>query len=134
MGNPFFEQAMEWFERGAHDIEMAQLLYDENGYTDTIAFLIQQGIEKYLKGYLVFHGKKIEKAYKTHDLGFLLSSVQDIDTDILQFADFCDAATRYYIADRYPPGPPVQYSREEISESLKKSWELVDFIKNKINS
>lgn len=71
MGSPFFQQAKEWFERGDHDIEMAQLLYDENGYTDTIAFLIQQGVEKYLKGFLVFHGKKIEKAYRTHDLGFL---------------------------------------------------------------
>ena len=35
------KQAAEWFERGRHDIEMAQLLYDEHGYTDTIAFLIQ---------------------------------------------------------------------------------------------
>jgi HEPN domain-containing protein len=47
------KQALEWFERGNHDIETAQLLYDEHGYTEIIAYHIQQAIEKYLKGYLV---------------------------------------------------------------------------------
>jgi HEPN domain-containing protein len=62
-------QAAEWFERGRHDIEMAQLLYNERGYTDTIAFLIQQAIEKYLKGFLVYKGVAPRK---THNLDFLL--------------------------------------------------------------
>jgi len=33
-------QALEWFERGDHEIETAQLLYDERGYTDAIAYHI----------------------------------------------------------------------------------------------
>ncbi|GIV15064.1 MAG: hypothetical protein KatS3mg022_0499 [Armatimonadota bacterium] len=44
------QQAMEWFVRGDHDIETAQLLYDQDGYTDSIAYHIQQAMEKYLKG------------------------------------------------------------------------------------
>jgi HEPN domain-containing protein len=39
------QQVTEWFERGDHDIETAQLLYDERGYTDTIAYHIQQALE-----------------------------------------------------------------------------------------
>lgn len=131
MDNPFLQQAAEWFERGRHDIEMAQLLFNEKGYTDTIAFLIQQGAEKYLKGFLVFHGRRIDKAYRTHDLGFLLGSLEDVEPEIAQFADFCDRATRYYIEDRYPPGPPVQYSVEEIEQSLVEAQGLSGFIKKK---
>ncbi len=41
------QQALEWFERGDHDIETAQLLCDEQGHTDAIAYHIQQAIEKY---------------------------------------------------------------------------------------
>lgn len=39
-------QAAEWFEKGDHDIETAELLYEEKGYTDIIAYHIQQAIEK----------------------------------------------------------------------------------------
>ena len=49
MDEAFKKQAEEWFERGLHDIETAQLLYDERGYTDSIAYHIQQAIEKYLR-------------------------------------------------------------------------------------
>ena len=30
----FKKQAEEWFVRGHHDIETAQLLYEQNGYVD----------------------------------------------------------------------------------------------------
>ena len=46
MDKGFEKQAEEWFERGRHDIETAQLLYDERGYTDSIVYHIQQAIEK----------------------------------------------------------------------------------------
>ena len=32
MDDAFKKQAGEWFERGRHDIETAQLLYDQRGY------------------------------------------------------------------------------------------------------
>lgn len=35
---PKEQQVKEWLDRGKHDIEMAQLIYDEHGYTDTIAY------------------------------------------------------------------------------------------------
>lgn len=41
MDKAYKKQADEWFERGLHDIGTAQLLYDERGYTDSIAYHIQ---------------------------------------------------------------------------------------------
>jgi HEPN domain-containing protein len=76
MDNPLRAQAMEWFERGDHDISSAQLLYDQQGYTDSIAYHIQQAIEKYLKGYLVLKGRKPPRV---HDLDVLLDAVADFE-------------------------------------------------------
>lgn len=41
MDERFNMQAQEWFQRGDHDLEMAQLLFDQRGYTDIIAYLVQ---------------------------------------------------------------------------------------------
>ncbi|HHT9154981.1 MAG TPA: HEPN domain-containing protein [Candidatus Tripitaka sp. YC43] len=122
------KQAAEWFERGRHDIEMAQLLYDERGYTDTIAFLIQQAVEKYLKGFLVL---KSIPPRKTHNLDFLLKGVIEFDKDFGEFIDLCRKATKYYIEERYPPSPTPQYSYEEIEADLAKAWELIRKIREK---
>ena len=42
MDKAFMKQASEWFDRGNHDIETAQLIYDNHGYTDSITYHIQQ--------------------------------------------------------------------------------------------
>jgi len=73
------QQAREWFQRGDHDIETAQLLYEEHGYTDAIAYHIQQAIEKYLKGYLILKGQKPPWA---HELDTLLNLVEKFEADL----------------------------------------------------
>jgi hypothetical protein len=39
--------ASEWFGKGEHDITGARILFESKHFTDTIAMLIQQTIEKY---------------------------------------------------------------------------------------
>lgn len=126
MDKAFKKQAEEWFERGRHDIETAQLLYDEQGYTDSIAYHIQQGVEKYLKGYLVLHGKKPPRI---HELDALLNQITAFDDSFNDFLDLCEKVSRYYIEDRYPPGPPVEYEYEEIKADIDKAWELITEIR-----
>ena len=124
----FKKQAGEWFERGRHDIETAQLLYDERGHTDSIAYHIQQALEKYLKGYLVLHGKKPPRI---HELDTLLNRIAAFDDSLIDFLDLCEKGSRYYIEDRYPPGPPVEYEYEEIKQDLDRAWELIKKIRAK---
>ena len=128
MDEAFKRQAEEWFVRGRHDIETAQLLFDQRGHTDSIAYHIQQAIEKHLKGYLVLHGKKPPKI---HELDTLLKHISDFDKDFIGFLDLCEKASRYYLEDRYPPGPPVEYSYEEIQEDLDRATELINKIRSK---
>lgn len=128
MDEAFKKQAEEWFERGRHDIETAQLLFDERGYTDSIAYHIQQSIEKYLRGYLVLHEKKPPKI---HELDTLLNHIATFDSSFTDFLDLCEKASRYYIEDRYTPGPVAEYEYEEIKADLNRTWELIRRIKAK---
>lgn len=128
MDEAFKKQAAEWFERGRHDIETAQLLFDERGYTDSIAYHIQQSIEKYLKGYLVLNEKKPPKI---HELETLLNHIATFDNSFTDFLDLCEKASGYYIEGRYPPGPVVEYEYEEIKADLDRTWELIRRIKAK---
>jgi len=125
MDEAFRKQAEEWFERGRHDIETAQLLYDERGYTDAIAYHIQQALEKYLKGYLVLHGKRPPKI---HELDTLLTHIAAFDNSFNDFLELCEKTSRYYIDDRYPPGPLVEYEYGEIKSDLDAAWRLIRMI------
>ncbi len=118
--------ANEWFERGRHDIEAARLLFDYQHYTDTIAHLIQQGVEKYLKGFLIHHGWKLKKI---HDLEELVTEATKYNVGFKEYLDFARKVTAYYIDNRYPPGPPIDYPREDIEKSLKLAEEIIEKIK-----
>lgn len=121
--------AQEWLEKGRHDFEMAQLLYKEKGYTDTTAFLIQQAVEKYLKGFLIYHGWELKKI---HDLEVLLNEAIKIDPSFEDFSTACQRITEYYIESRYPLGFPVDYPREEIKESLDLAEKIIARIEKAI--
>jgi HEPN domain-containing protein len=59
----------EWFLRGEHDLQSADILLKQNGHADTVAILIQQAVEKYVKGFLLGKGWRLRKI---HDLELLV--------------------------------------------------------------
>ena len=128
MDEVFKKQAEEWFIKGQHDIETAQLLHDAQGHTDSIAYHIHQAIEKYLKGYLVLNGKKPPRI---HELDALLNHIVPFDNSLAKFLDLCEKASRYYIEARYPPGPMVEYDYDELRQDLDNAWGLIGHIRLK---
>jgi HEPN domain-containing protein len=123
------EQALEWFARAEREIETAQLLYDLQGHVDAVAYHMQQTIEKYLKGYLVLNGKEPPWI---HELDSLLKKVKKFSPDLYQpFIELCEKATKFYVEGRYPPGPLVEYTREEIKADLDLTYQLVGLIREK---
>ena len=131
MDEAFKMQAEEWFERGRHDIETAQLLYDERGHTDSIVYHIHQALEKYLKGYLVLHGKRPPRI---HELDTLLNRITTFDSGLVGFLELCEKASRYYIEARYPPGPLEGYNYEEIKRDLDNTYKLIESIRAKTDT
>ena len=107
-------QALQWFENGDHDLDTAQLLLEQRGHPEAIAYHIQQSIEKYLKGYLVANAVKPPKI---HELDSLLRKASKIDISVYEpFIDLCEKATKYYFEGRYPPGPPAFYTYQELKD------------------
>ena len=130
MDNPFKIQAGEWLERGTHDLETARLTFQAGGYTDTIGFILQQGMEKCLKALLVANQTEPPR---THDLKVLLNGASQYLESTADYYEACLMATKYYIEDRYPPGPVTMPSKDEIGMVLDKAVKLMSEIKEIIN-
>lgn len=122
------EYIQEWFGKGRIDIEEAEFLLKHGRALEVISFHIQQSIEKYLKGYLIYKGWELEK---THDLRELLSEVIKKDKTFERFIPPVRKISRYYIESRYPFSYKVDYTREEMEESLQQAKELLALIEEK---
>lgn len=113
--------ADEWFLHGEHDLQSSRILLAQGGHSDTIAVLLQQAAENYLKGYLLTRGWRLRK---THDLELLVSEAAAFDDSFQQFLDFARLLSALYLEERYPPGPPREYSRDEMARLLAQTETL----------
>jgi len=117
----------EWFLRGEHDFQSADLLLKQNGHTDTIAVLIQQAVEKYTKGFLLGKGWKLRKI---HDLELLVEEATKYDKSFVPFLDLARRLSAFFIEDRYPPGPTRGYSQKEITTIYAQASDLITKFKD----
>lgn len=117
------ETIKEWFRRGQNDLVSVRLIIKEDGPLDTASVLLQQAVEKHLKGYLIFHGWEL---LKTHDLAYLIGEVAKHDPSLSRFTDECRKISQYYREQRYPIGIESELTREEVISSLKVAEELIE--------
>ena len=118
--------AGEWVERAAHDWETAkQLAESDRFHPDVVGMLVQQAVEKYLKGYLISKGWELER---THDLERLCKIAAKHDKGFGGFVDGCIEIGEFYITGRYPPIAGEEVTGEEIESTMKSAEELVKFI------
>lgn len=117
--------AEEWFKKARDDYKSAKVVLEEGGYYGTTCFLAQQMAEKYLKGFLVYGGWKLEKM---HDLIKLLNECKKITSDFDVLKEECLLLNDYYIETRYPLDTPVDYSKKEAREALVAAETIGKFI------
>ena len=118
-------KALEWFKKAEHDINTVEMIVKNTGYPDVAGVLLQQGVEKYLKGYLINKGWKPRK---THDLKELLDEVVKYNQAFNEYYDLLDMITEYYFEEKYPFGE-TEISLEDIEKNLKDVQTLIEFIK-----
>ena len=106
-----------WLRKGDVDLESARVLLREDHAT-TAAFLLQQALEKYLKGFLLSKGWALRKV---HELDVLLNDAVHYDKNLEKFRDLCETATEYYLAERYPYEEPVSVSKTELEAQLRQA-------------
>jgi HEPN domain-containing protein len=116
----------EWFERDKHDLDVAKITFSHGDYYDVVMFLLQQAVEKYLKGFLISKGWKLKKI---HDIHILLSEAIKFNESLSIFLDFGKKLTAFYYEERYPPGPIPYVSKEEAEEMLNTAEKLIEKIK-----
>jgi len=87
-----------WVFFAEKDMLTATTIIDYAELTGEVAFLCQQAIEKYFKGYLAEHGKEIRKI---HDLLKLYSQVKGIKDWNLD-EDLLEGISKIYTESRYP--------------------------------
>ncbi|MDP2939978.1 MAG: HEPN domain-containing protein [Candidatus Omnitrophota bacterium] len=124
------EEAKEWFKRAEKDIEEAEFLFNNNRPLENVGLFIQQAVEKYLKGFLIYHGWELRKI---HDLISLLGDVIEIDKEFEKFSDALQVITKYYLDSRYPLGYSLEYTKEDIRESITSAKAIISLIKKKLS-
>jgi len=119
----------EWRLKAEEDFLSANVLLKNNGAPATIAFLSQQMVEKYLKGFMVLHNKSFEK---THQLDDLLRSCMALDNDFASFIDEVSFLNGYYIESRYPLNIKEDIFMEEAREALEAASKIRNFVLAKV--
>lgn len=124
MGNNGMK-AEEWLKKARHDLDALQDVLKGSAHPDVAGVLLQQGVEKYLKGYLIGKGWRL---IKTHDLKQLLDEAIRYNEVFKSYYDLLDMITEYYFEERYPFGE-TGISIEEIKENFEKVKKLIAVIK-----
>ena len=114
----------DWIRKARKDLRRVRVLLAD-GDTEGAGFHLQQAIEKYLKGYLLSKGWKLEYV---HSLVKLLNYAKDYDPSFEEFRALCEQANGYYIVDRYPFPVYASPTKEEMEQALRKAEELIEKI------
>ena len=112
--------AQEWFDKANEDLRLAQHLCKKKIFPSPICLHAHQAVEKYLKGFLVWHGHDIKDEFKTHNLKKLYQFACTLDARIdenEQVKESCLILNRYYIGARYPADMP-EYPWEDVVEAV----------------
>lgn len=122
--------ADKWFEIGESDFQFAKInMKNLAGFYSQICFYFQQAVEKYLKGFLVFHGKRFPKI---HDLIQLLKLCAKVNKDFLDYLEEVNYLSQFYLIARYPfvEYPPAGMT--EAREAKRCAANVIDFIKKEV--
>jgi HEPN domain-containing protein len=90
--------AKAWFAKGASDLTAARVILSGSGPYDTACFHCQQAVEKYMKGFLAFHGREFPF---THDLDELAKLCDEIDPSLNLSTPEVISLTDYAVRLRY---------------------------------
>lgn len=123
------ELAKEWFLK-ANDDELSakDILNDKEGASSTVCFLSQQMAEKYLKGFLVFSGKRFPKI---HDLDKLVKLCGEAESEFKKIKNEAKYLTDFYIATRYPGDYP-EFFWQDAEKAFRSAMKIKEFVLDRI--
>jgi HEPN domain-containing protein len=91
----------DWFLLGQERLEAADAVRGARGVCSSAVELLQEAVERYLKGYLVGTGWPLQRI---HNLSTLLDAAVQQDARFKLFADLCESLTAQFWEQHYPGG------------------------------
>jgi HEPN domain-containing protein len=91
-----------WLKYANDDLKAGVLLFNNDPYEfkSIVCYHMEQAVEKYLKAYLIFNDKEINK---THDITELIENCKEIDIDFDNIYSFnANELTDYAVNLKYP--------------------------------
>ena len=126
------ETVKKWIIKAGNDFKTGkdELLTDDPA-TDTVCFHMQQCVEKFLKAYLVLHGREISR---THDISEVIQLCVEIEQDFeILYQMKADELTKYAVDVRYPDEFYMP-TLEEAEECIKIAEEVKQFVRRELKS
>jgi len=118
----------DWFDFAQERWLAARLVWSEKQLAASATELLQEAIERYLKGYLIANGWSL---VRTHDLAALLKAATNYDAEFQRFASMTIELTENFFAQHYPGGDLTEIAGDyENLQSL--SGELIELIEAKL--
>ena len=124
---PNSQSAGEWLTIAKHDLTAAGVLFENDHFTDTIGYMLQQALEKMLKSVAAYHNQRIKR---THDLVELYDIARGSISLEEAEIEYLESATSYYVENRYPNVYFTLPTKEEIRQTLDFTTELFERICN----
>ena len=120
----------EWTAKADRDLKIGKDEFaTEDPATDMICFHMQQCVEKYLKAFLIFHGKEIRK---THIIEELIRECTEINSSFQQLFEIkAHTLTDFAVELRYPSYVSLP-SNEETKEAIEITKKVRQFVLNKL--
>lgn len=109
------ESVVVLLKKAENDLKDAKILYNSNeASAEGICFHCQQAVEKFLKTYLVYNNKEINK---THDISELLQACKNIDNAFSELERLnIDDITNYAVIVRYDD--IIEPSKKDAEEAI----------------
>lgn len=94
------ETVKNWIRKADNDLHTGRHeLERDEPITDTVCFHMQQCAEKYLKSFLIWHGKEVPR---THSIAALVELCARVDAEFSHLNDLgADELTDYAVSIRY---------------------------------
>ncbi len=127
--NGNLELTKEWFKKADHDLLNAEIILESGREPlplDTVCFHCQQAVEKYLKGFLVYHNVQFPK---THFMGTLLDQCTLIDETFAELDDIIEL-NAYAVDIRYPDDA-MEISLDDTQEAYGMANNVKSFVTEK---
>ena len=120
----------DWFEFGAERLHAADTLWKHEGLTAPGIELLQEAVERFLKGYLIAKGWTL---IRTHDLERLLKEAISLDASFVKFKKLAEDLTEDFFAQHYP-GEDTTNIGKNYDALRAEAGELIELIQRSLPS